>query len=113
MIQEYFLCRTIRLTDAEPDRARRTVRPVVRSCINQWERFRILKGSDIEIDIEIGPREMMSVQKLNIQDLIDCGTPKPRKILVRKEILLLFHKKPEPEMIDICHFSQRSGRAKR
>ena len=104
---------TVRLTGTEPGRARRTVRPVVRSCINQRERFRILKGSDIKIDIEIGPRKMISVKELNIQDLINRGAPEPGKIPIGKKVLLVFHKKPEPEMINIGHFSQRSGRAKR
>ena len=95
------------------ERSENTHHFVVRSCIDHRERFRILEGIQGEIDVEIGPEKMISMKELNIQDLIDCSTPKPRKILIGEKVLLVRDKKPESEMINIGHFSQRSGRAKR
>lgn len=56
---------------------------------------------------------MILMEEFHIQDLVNCSPPKPRKISIREEVLLVFNKKPKTKMIDIRHFSQRSGYAKR
>jgi hypothetical protein len=48
---------------------------------------------------------MIPMEKLNIQNLVDGSASKPGKILIREKVLLVIHKEPEPEMIDVRHFS--------
>lgn len=59
----------------------------------------------MKIDIELGPVEMILMEKLNLKNLVERGASKPREIRVGQEILHVLDKDPYAELVDIGHFS--------
>jgi len=62
-------------------------------------------GFDGEIDIEIGPVQVVRRLKLNVKKLAYGCISKPRKIFESKKDLLLLDQKPEAMFRDIGYFN--------
>src|SRR2546427_13151871 len=58
--------------------------------------LRVLDGFHGEVDIEVGPIQMMRTRQLHVGNRSNGRVPKPRKLLERDEQLLVVDDQPEP-----------------
>jgi hypothetical protein len=55
----------------------------------------VLDGLDSEVDIEVGPVQMMRARQLHVRNRPNGRVTKPRKVLERDEQLLVVDDQPE------------------
>jgi hypothetical protein len=83
------------------------------SYVNQRERFGLSQRIEREVDVEIGPVEMVFVEEFHREDLIERGLSEPRKTLIRQKVLSVVDQEPDSVSIDIGNFNAGSAYAMR
>jgi len=71
----------------------------------------VLDGLDRQVDVEIGPVEMLLGWYVNVEKVIDDRAPEPRKLLEWEKELSIAQENPEPVTGDVRHFSFQSAAA--
>src|SRR5512139_310390 len=64
---------------------------------------------DGQVDIEVGPIEMVRMRQFDVAELADRHIAEPWKVLECEEPLLLVEQQPEAVPRDVCDFNDRSG----
>ena len=71
--------------------------------ILKWVLFRMLEIVNFQIDIELGPVQMIAVKQLDILYRAEHLLAEIRIVLIAEKVLLAFHKKPDTERRDVLN----------
>lgn len=88
---------------------RRRPRSVWAHLAHQREALGVVDALDREVDVEIGPVEMMRVRKLNVAELANRHFAEPGEVVEGEEALAVVEQQPEAVLRDVGDFNDRSA----
>jgi hypothetical protein len=73
----------------------------------------IREAVDPEVDVQLGPMEMVAMQQLDIQNVLHFGLTEPGELFVGHEVLGVSDTKPYAMTADVGDLNRRSAGSRR